>query len=73
MPRAPECPQTRCSLTLVYTYGHRNVQGLALRPGTSQMWSVEHGPALDDEINLLVAGRNYGWDPVPGYNHEGFP
>ena len=52
----------------VYTYGHRNVQGLALRPGISQMWSVEHGPRVDDEINLLVAGRNYGWDPVPGYN-----
>ena len=56
----------------VYTYGHRNMQGLALRPGTSQMWSVEHGPAFDDEINLLVAGRNYGWDPVPGYN-QGVP
>ena len=56
----------------VYTFGHRNVQGLALRPGTSQMWSVEHGPAFDDEINLLVAGRNYGWDPVPGYN-QGVP
>ena len=52
----------------IYTYGHRNVQGLALRPGTSQMWSVEHGPSVDDEINLLVARRNYGWDPVPGYN-----
>ena len=52
----------------IYTYGHRNVQGLALRPGTSRMWSVEHGPSVDDEINLLVAGRNYGWDPVPGYN-----
>ena len=56
----------------VYTYGHRNVQGLALRPGTSQMWSVEHGPSVDDEINRLAAGRNYGWDPVPGYN-EGVP
>ena len=56
----------------IYTYGHRNVQGLALRPGTSQMWSVEHGPSVDDEINLLAAGRNYGWNPVPGYN-EGVP
>ena len=54
----------------VYTYGHRNVQGLALRPGTSQMWSVEHGPSIDDEINRLVAGRNYGWNPVPGYNES---
>ncbi len=54
----------------VYSYGHRNVQGLALRPGTSQMWGVEHGPRVDDEINLLVAGGNYGWDPVPGYNES---
>ena len=52
----------------VYTYGHRNPQGLARRPGTSQMWSVEHGPNIDDEINLLVKGGNYGWDPVPAYN-----
>ena len=34
------------------------------------MWSVEHGPSVDDEINLLVAGRNYGWDPLPGYNES---
>ena len=54
----------------VYSYGHRNVQGLALRPGTSQMWAVEHGPRVDDEINLLLAGGNYGWDPVPGYNES---
>ena len=52
----------------VYTYGHRNPQGLALRPGTSEMWTVEHGPDFDDEINVLTAGGNYGWDPVPGYN-----
>ena len=54
----------------VYSYGHRNVQGLALRPGTGQMWAVEHGPRVDDEINLLVPGGNYGWDPVPGYNES---
>ena len=54
----------------VYTYGHRNPQGLALRPGTSQMWSVEHGPNIDDEINRLVKGGNYGWNPVPGYNES---
>ena len=54
----------------VYSYGHRNVQGLALRPGTDQMWTVEHGPSVDDEINLLVAGGNYGWNPVPGYNQS---
>ena len=54
----------------VFTYGHRNVQGLALRPGTSQMWAVEHGPHWDDEINLLVSGGNYGWDPGPVYDEE---
>ena len=47
--------------SLVYSYGHRNPQGLALRPGTRQMWSVEHGPSQDDEINLVVSGANYGW------------
>ena len=54
----------------VYTYGHRNPQGLVLRPGTSQMWSVEHGPDHDDEINLLVSGGNYGWDPAPDEGAE---
>ena len=49
----------------VYAYGHRNLQGMSLRPGTNQIWLVQHGPDHDDEINLLVAGGNYGWDPVP--------
>ena len=48
----------------VYTYGHRNVQGLALRPG-GRMWSVEHGSFRDDEVNLLAAGANFGWNPTP--------
>ena len=49
----------------VYAYGFRNPQGLARRPGTDQMWLVEHGPKHDDEINLLAPGGNYGWDPIP--------
>ena len=47
----------------VWTLGHRNVQGLAVRPGSGQIFSVEHGPDRDDEVNLLQAGANYGWDP----------
>ena len=47
----------------VYTLGHRNVQGLAVRPGTDQVFSVEQGPDRDDEVNLLAAGANYGWRP----------
>lgn len=54
----------------IWTYGHRNVQGLAFRPGTNEMWSAEHGSDRDDEINLLVRGGNYGWDPVPGYDES---
>lgn len=53
----------------IYTYGHRNVQGLAWRPG-GNMWSVEHGTDRDDEVNHLVAGGNYGWNPVPGYDES---
>ncbi|CAN5885137.1 PQQ-dependent sugar dehydrogenase [soil metagenome] len=48
----------------IYTYGHRNVQGLAFSPG-GQAYAIEHGPAVDDEVNRLVAGGNYGWDPRP--------
>ena len=52
----------------VWNYGHRNVQGLALRPGTTQIYTAEHGSDRDDEINRVRKGANYGWDPVPGYN-----
>ena len=53
----------------VMTYGHRNVQGLAQRFDGS-LWSAEHGPDRDDEVNLLFVGGNYGWNPVPGYNEN---
>jgi glucose/arabinose dehydrogenase len=51
----------------IYTYGHRNVQGLALR-SDGTLWSVEHGTNRDDEVNLLRFGANYGWNPLPDYN-----
>jgi glucose/arabinose dehydrogenase len=53
----------------VYTYGHRNVQGLARRYDGS-IWSVEQGTYRDDEVNLLRWGGNYGYNPVPGYNES---
>ena len=53
----------------VWTYGHRNVQGLAQRADGS-LWSVEHGSYRDDEVNLLVDGGDYGWNPVPGYDES---
>lgn len=53
----------------VLTYGHRNVQGLAQR-ADGTLWSVEHGPGTDDEVNRLTAGGNYGWAPGPGYDES---
>lgn len=53
----------------VFTYGHRNVQGLAMRRD-GRMWSVEHGTHRDDEVNRLRKGGNYGWNPAPGYDES---
>lgn len=53
----------------VHTFGHRNVQGLTQRADGS-LWSVEHGSTRDDEVNRLVNGGDYGWNPVPGYNES---
>jgi aldose sugar dehydrogenase len=50
----------------VYTYGHRNVQGVAVRPGSGQVYTAEHGPSGFDEMNRLQPGGNYGWDPARG-------
>ncbi|MBM7806029.1 glucose/arabinose dehydrogenase [Geodermatophilus bullaregiensis] len=48
---------------LVLSYGHRNVQGIAVRPGTGEVYTVEQGTGRDDEVNRSVAGGNYGYDP----------
>jgi aldose sugar dehydrogenase len=50
----------------IWSYGHRNPQGLAFRPGTSELWSTEHGPDRNDELNHIIAGKNYGWDTCTG-------
>ncbi|WP_370164352.1 PQQ-dependent sugar dehydrogenase [Marisediminitalea sp.] len=50
----------------VYSYGHRNIQGLTVHPDTGEVWAMEHGPKGGDEINLIEAGNNYGW-PVITY------
>ena len=48
----------------IYTYGHRNVQGLAWHPETGELWATEIGPMGGDELNLLEPGSNYGWPVV---------
>ncbi|HEX3258049.1 MAG TPA: PQQ-dependent sugar dehydrogenase [Pseudonocardia sp.] len=61
----PEAP-------LVLTLGHRNVQGVAIQPGTGRAWTAEHGPTVDDEVNAIVPGGNYGWDPARGGTRGGY-
>jgi glucose/arabinose dehydrogenase len=53
------------ALPEIWSYGHRNPQGLAIHPGTRKLWSHEHGPRLGDELNIIEAGKNYVW-PVFG-------
>ena len=50
----------------IWSYGHRNPQGLALHPTTGKLWEHEHGPRGGDEVNIIEKGKNYGW-PVIGY------
>src|SRR5690606_19872605 len=53
----------------ISSYGHRNVQGLAIHPETGELWETEMGPRDGDELNLIEAGKNYGWPEVSWGNH----
>jgi glucose/arabinose dehydrogenase len=53
----------------IYSYGHRNPQGMALHPATGDLWAHEHGPRGGDELNRIAAGANYGW-PAITYGRE---
>lgn len=53
----------------IYTYGHRNIQGLAFA-ADGLLYASEHGPSSDDELNLIVAGKNYGWPHVAGFRDD---
>ena len=53
----------------IWSYGHRNPQGLAFRPGSDELWEDEHGPQGGDEANIIKGGKNYGW-PVITYGEK---
>ena len=53
----------------IWSFGHRNPQGLLFDTATRKLWSIEHGPRGGDEINLILKGRNYGW-PVVSHGKE---
>jgi glucose/arabinose dehydrogenase len=59
----------RNALPEIYTYGNRNAQGMAIQPESGLVWQHEHGPRGGDEVNIIEAGRNYGW-PVITYGRE---
>jgi glucose/arabinose dehydrogenase len=62
------------ALPTIWTYGHRNPQGLSQHPVTGELWEAEHGPRGGDELNLIVRGRNYGWPVITyGMNYDGTP
>lgn len=54
---------------VIWSYGHRNIQGLAFDPNNQRVWSTEHGSQGGDELNLAQAGQNYGW-PLVTYSRE---
>ncbi len=58
----------------IWSIGHRNVQGAAMRPGTEQFWAHEHGARGGDEVNLIEPGLNYGWPVIAyGVHYSGAP
>ncbi|MFQ5625549.1 MAG: PQQ-dependent sugar dehydrogenase [Methyloligellaceae bacterium] len=60
------------ALPEIYTYGNRNVQGMALNPWTGIVWAQEHGPKGGDEVNILKPGANYGWPVITyGIDYDG--
>ncbi|MGB7817403.1 MAG: PQQ-dependent sugar dehydrogenase [Ornithinibacter sp.] len=77
LPDNPFASASDESQRYVLSYGHRNIQGVAVQPGTGEIYTAEHGPSSNDEVNLIRPGANYGWDPsqggtVGGYD-EGVP
>lgn len=65
---------TKNAKEAIYSYGHRNPQGLLKHPETGEIWDHEHGPRGGDEINIVKPGKNYGWPVITyGINYSGTP
>jgi glucose/arabinose dehydrogenase len=63
---------TRGAVKSIFSYGHRNIQGIAMHPVTGEIWTHEHGPRGGDEINIVKPGLNYGWPEISfGINYNG--
>jgi len=63
---------TKNAKTAIWSYGHRNPQGMKINPFTNEIWSHEHGPRGGDEVNIIKKGANYGWPVITyGTNYSG--
>lgn len=63
---------TKGAKKAIWSYGHRNPQGMELHPDTKEIWTHEHGPKGGDEINIIQKGKNYGWPVITyGKNYSG--
>ena len=71
-PQTTHLLMTSSAKGAIYSYGHRNPQGMAMHPSTGKIWSHEHGPRGGDEVNLIDKGKNYGWPIISyGINYSG--
>ncbi len=60
------------AISAIYSFGHRNPQGLAFNPWTKELWETEHGPRGGDEVNIIRKGNNYGWPEITyGIKYDG--
>ena len=71
-PRTNPLSNTPRARPEIYSYGHRNVQGIALNTDSGRIWAHEHGPQGGDELNVLASGRNYGWPVITYGRNYGF-
>ncbi|MDF2159010.1 PQQ-dependent sugar dehydrogenase [Algoriphagus sp. CAU 1675] len=66
--------EDQTSPTSIYSYGHRDVQGLVFEPSSQTLYGIEHGPKGGDELNIIVPGKNYGWPLFTyGTHYDGQP
>lgn len=72
VPESNPFTYTDTAMASIFSLGNRNIQGMAIHPVTGELWATEHGPMGGDELNLIKAGNNYGWETITyGRNYNG--
>lgn len=72
IPKSNPFVDEKDAIKSIFSLGNRNIQGMAIHPETGKLWATEHGPMGGDELNLIEAGKNYGWPVITyGLNYNG--